>query len=277
MEDWQKEADRFINGLIHVWMQNPSLKPLIKVVREEKRALTAQVASFLRESGSLSKKNDKARSLVIRSALEKFQVEIRMEHFVLFGEADTIELILGSAFETELGIEVDRVIIPHQQKVSEMITRCLFPARDKNLDAKDIVTFLHLFTGRENAMLDQDKTMRYKSMVWFAYLCIALIDADAANGCKEGMSYFKPKLQDLLREAMAGKIINENGGFGYEHGTWEQTLFGWMQGEDSRLFLEKLWSQLNLDNEANHTRVLMPEHRLCIYRQVITLFCPEHA
>lgn len=278
MRDWQKEAGRFIDNLIYVWMQDPSLNPLIAAVRNQERNLTEEVASILaREGESLGKRADKARSFVLRSALEQLPIHFQTEHFVLFRQADTVEFILESAFGAELASDIDKVIIPHQQEVAQMLARCLFAVRDKSIDLEDITTFLHLFTGRENAKLDQDKTMRYKSMVWFAYLSIALVTTDAVSTCKKGISYFKIKCQTLLRGAMEGKIINEDELSlkpDYEHGKWNDTLFGWMQGDESKPFLEKLWKQLNLDNKADHgNRVLLPEHRDCIYRQAAELFC----
>jgi hypothetical protein len=277
MRDWQKEAGRFVDKLVHIWMQDPSLKPLVKAVRKQKRIISEEVARILAlENESQSDRNGKARSVVIRLALDELQIDLQMEYFIFFKKAKAVGLIMESAFGREGG-HADSVMIPYQEEAAKMIARCIFAVRGKDIDVEDIITFLHLFARREDAQLDPDRTMRYKSMLWFAYLSIAIITRDAANACSKGISYFRTKFRSLLRAAMEGRIIDEADILpkpDYEDGKWNDSLFGWMQGDESGPFLEKLWKQFNLDNTSrNTTRVLLPEHRDCMYRQAIAFFC----
>ena len=87
-------------------------------------------------------------------------------------------------------------------------------------------------------------------MIWFIYLAIEIIKAEKIV-CLKGLEYFRNKFRDLLDRAIEGTIIDEESRRpGFEGGKWERTLFGWLQGEDRKQFVDKLKRQFNMDNRT---------------------------
>ncbi len=278
MQDWNREAERFVEGHVHAWLQS-RFAPLAKVVRKNRKELTGLIKEvFERDGKCFREKSDEARSLTVRFALERARVELDVEHFILFKEAETVQLILEDAFGMSPGKEEDRVTIPYQEEAVRSIVRCLFRGSMGPADAKDVAAFMGLFSSRGNADAgDQDRVMRIKSMVWLAYLLIDLVRTEKDRACTAGAGYLRSMLQTLMDKAVEGKIINEETAapqYNYGGGKWDSTLFGWLQGEDRKSLVEKLRRQLNLENRIDHAnRMLLAGHRECMYRQVLSLFC----
>ena len=111
-------------------------------------------------------------------------------------------------------------------------------------------------------------------MIWFVYLAIEIVKSEPLV-CLKGLEYFRNKFRDLLDRTIEGTVINEDSRLpGYEGGKWESTLFGWLQGEDRRQFVEKLKRQFNMENRIEHAnRCLLAEHRKCVLEQVLAFFC----
>lgn len=278
MRDWDADAGRFVNDLIDVWTQT-RFKPLARTARKHRETLTVLVGEvFRRKGGNDRKKADEARSEVLKYVLERMKLELEFEHFVLFKEAETIRVVLEDAFGMAQGAEEDRVLIPRRPEAVRMIVRCLFAGPLKSADTKDVVVFLQFFSpAGEKTSVDQDRTQRIKSMVWLAYLLMDLVRVDRERACASGTGYLRSALTNLLDRAIEGKIINEETAvpsYNYEGGKWDDTLYGWLQGEDRRPLAEKLRRQFNLDNRLDHAnRMLLAGHRECLYRQVLFLFC----
>jgi hypothetical protein len=93
--------------------------------------------------------------------------------------------------------------------------------------------------------------------------------------CQKGPEHFRNKFRELLDRSIEGTIIDEESRRpGFEEGKWERTLFGWLQGEDRKQFVEKLKRQFNMENKIEHeNRRLLAEHRKCVLEQVLALFC----
>jgi len=279
MHDWDEEASLLVKNHLHVWMRIPHLKPLASVIRKAEGVLIASVARILgSERRNRRDRADEARSHIVQYALEHAGIELKTVHFILFKEVETVQVILEDAFGVEARVEGDLVTPPFQEEVARMIVRCLFQQRSRPIRVEEIASFLRMFSnGGNGAEADQDRIMRYKSMVWFAYLLIDLIRTDREKVLREGSGYLKRKLKDLMDKVLEGKIISEEYAsprYDYEGGKWDGTLFGWLQGEDRKPFVERLAKQFNLDNKVEHgSRLLLASHRECLYRQAMELFC----
>lgn len=279
MRDWDEEADRFVTNHLHVWMQTFHLKPLAEAVRKNRDDLIREVAKILREEGKgFDERADAARACILSRALESVRIEFGTDHFVLFKETETVQVILEDAFGVQAGRDVDRVAPPFQEEAAKIIVRCLFRDRSKLARVENLLDFFRFFfkTGG-GPPSDPEKIMRYKSTVWFVYLLIDLIRTDREDICRKGPGFLKSRFKTLLDKAAEGKIINEeyaSSRYGYEGGKWDRTLFGWLQGEDRKPFVERLVKQFNLENRAEHgSRLILARHRECMYGQAIELFC----
>lgn len=279
MCDLVEEASLLVRSHLHAWMRIPHLKPLARAVRRDEELLIASVARILGAEGKSPRdRADEARSHIVQYALEHIGIAVGAAHFTLFKEAETVQVILEDAFGVEIRNDRDVVTPPFQEEVARMIVRCLFRQRRRPIRAEEIVSFLRTFSnGGSGEGADHDRIMRYKSMVWFAYLLIDLIRVDEEAVRQGGPGYLKTKFKDLLDKVLEGKIIDERFAsprYNYEGGRWDRTLFGWLQGEDRKPFVEKLVKQFNLDNRVEHgSRLLLASHRECMYRQVVGLFC----
>jgi hypothetical protein len=214
------------------------------------------------------------RQFLLGYALERTAGGIASEHFTISRDAETARVILEDLLGVISEADCDEALIPYQNEALKIIIRCLF-RRVKPADEKDVLCFLHLFS-RENANLpaDRDRTMRFRSMIWFVYLAVEIVKSEPIV-CLKGLEYFRNKFRDLLDRTIEGTIINEDSGLPLsEGGKWEATLFGWLQGEDRRQLVEKLNCQFNMDNRIEHAnRCLLAEQRKCVLEQVLALFC----
>ncbi len=270
-----EDAPSFVEGFIDSWLQNPEIRHLAKALKKKRKELVEQVEQIFRQTGlKSSQKADMARALLYRRLPSDARFDLKREHFVLFKKAQLVELVLEGAFGLQLGTDSDTPLFPYQEEVVRIIARCIFPLKDR-----DVVTFLALFSGRkeDREKIDQEKSMRYRSMLWFAYLVLDMIHADHENICKSDIGYFRRKLKVLLEKVINGELIDPRSRsekFDYEGGKWNDTLFGWLQGEENRKFVEKLRRQFNLDNRVEHgNRILLAKHRECIYKQALDIFC----
>ena len=263
-----------IDNHIHVWSASPSFAPLAQVLKEDRDILVQKVPPLTARCVSGGEDwRDAVRQFLLSYALERTAGEITSEHFTIFREAETVEVILEDSYGVRVGAERDEILIPHQIEALKIIVQCLF---SKNpADQKDVICFLHLFS-REKTHLrpDQDRTMRFRSMIWFVYLAIEII-MNEQTVCLKGFEFFRNKFRDLLDRTIDGTIINEESRMPvFEGGKRESTLFGWLQGEDRKQFVKKLKRQFNLENRIEHAnRRLLAEHRKCVLEQVLTLFC----
>jgi hypothetical protein len=217
---------------------------------------------------------DAMRLYLLRYALERSADGIQAEHFIIFREDETVQVILEDSYGVKPGAEMDQVPIPHQSEALKILVRCLF-RKAKSTVPKDVTCYLHLFCpGKAPTHPDQDRTMRFRSLIWYIYLAIDIVLSER-QVCLRGLEFFKHKFRDLLDRTIEGSIINEDSRApGYEGGKWETTLFGWLQGEDRKSFLQKLKRQFNLENRIEHAnRCLLTDHRRCALTQILSLFC----
>jgi hypothetical protein len=273
---WDDEASKFVESHIDAWMQDPDLRRYARVLKRDKKNLIAQVAVILKQKGlGVARRYNQARSFLYGQLPASASFNFEVKHFVLFKKHRTVELILESAFGVEpcAGEELESIVFPYQNEAARIISRCLFPLRDK-----DVATFLSLFSDiQDKSRIDQEKSMRYRSMVWFVYLIVDMINTDRERICAEGVIYFRTKLSALLEKTLRGEITGPEtrpAGYGYEKGKWKDTLFAWMQGEENRPFVVGLIRQFNLKNNVEHgNRLLLAKHRECVYKQAIAIFC----
>ena len=275
MSDRINRINATIDNHIHVWSSIPSFAPLAEVLQNDREILVEKLLTLTARGVPKGQEGrDAVRLFLLGYALERITGRITSEHFTIFREGETVQVILEDSFGVISEADSDEVLIPHQNEALKIIIRCLF-RRVKPADEKDLLCFLHLFS-REKANLpaDQDRTMRLRSMIWFVYLAIEIVKTDRIV-CLKGLEYFRNKFRDLLDRTIEGTIINEDSRLpGYEGGKWETSLFGWLQGEDRRQFVEKLKRQFNMENRIEHAnRCLLAEHRKCLLEQVLAFFC----
>jgi len=279
MPDWDKHALKLVDNHIHVWARSPHLKPLLRVLTAYREIVLERVIEiFSRRRKRVDDKADEARAFILQYVLDRMRLDFEVEHLVLFKENETVRMVLEDAFGVESTAQVERVTFPYQEEVTRIVIRCLFPKRQRPAQLEDIVTFLSLFAeDEERARIDQEKVLRYKTMVWLAYLLIDLIRTDKAIVCENDVSYFRVRFGNLLDRAIDGMIIDESyhsREYDFEGGKWDDTLFGWLQGEDRRPLAEKLRKQFNLENRVDHAnRMLLAGHRECMYRQAMVILC----
>ncbi len=275
MSDRINRINATIDNHIHVWSSIPSFAPLARILQNDRDILVEKLLTLTARGVPRGQDGrDAVRLFLLGYALERTTGRITSEQFTIFRDGETVQVILEDSFGVISEADCDEVLIPHQNEALKIIIRCLF-RRAKPADEKDMLCFLHLFS-REKANLpaDQDRTMRVRSMIWFIYLAIEIVKTEPIV-CRKGLEYFRNKFRDLLDHTIEGTIIDEDSRLpGYEGGQWESTLFGWLQGEDRRQFVEKLKRQFNLENRIEHAnRRLLAEHRKCVLEHVLALFC----
>ncbi len=261
-----------IDSHIHVWTRSPSLIALAQALESHREIIVSHLTS---QNELEPVDEDKLRRLILHHALEHVGAKINPDHFILFREPETVRVVLEDSFGIVPGIESDEILIPYQAQALTIIVRCLMRSVSGAIADKDLLCFLSLFSGVKNdAGIDQDRTMRLRSMVWFIYMSIETAQVDR-EVCRGGLDYFSRKFRELLQRVLEGEIIDEDSRRpGFEGGKWEPTLWGWLQGEDRREFVMKLQRQFNLENRTGHAnRYLLAEHRRCVFDQVLALFC----
>ena len=270
--DW---VNATIDNHIHVWSSIPSFAPLAEILQNDREILVEKLLTLTdRRVPKGQDTHDAVRQFLLGYAIERTAGGITSEHFTIFRDAETVQVILEDSLGVISEADCDEVLIPHQNEALKIIIRCLF-RRVKPADEKDVLSFLHLFS-REKANLptDQDRTMRFRSLIWFIYLAMEIVKSERIV-CLKGLEFFRNKFADLLDRTIEGTIIDEDSRLpGYEGGKWETTLFGWLQGEDRRQFVEKLKRQFNMENRIEHAnRCLLAGHGKCVFEQVLAFFC----
>lgn len=263
-----RRIDRTIENHIHAWDSNPAFAPLAGVLRRDRKILLDRLASENTASP------DTLRMSIVCFALERVHCGLDAAHFTLFKDAETVQVVLEDAFGIQPGA-ADDILIPHQEEAIRILVKCLIAKRMRDADGKDILAYMQLFAGTKNLVRpDQDRTMRFKTMIWLIYLAIELVRTEK-SACIKGLEYLRSKLRRLLDCVSEGAIINEDSRFpGFEGGRWEGTIFGWLQGEDRKQFVAKLKRQINMVNAQDHAnRYLLAEHRKCVFDQVLEMFC----
>ncbi|MGA2733909.1 MAG: hypothetical protein ABSG35_15125 [Syntrophobacteraceae bacterium] len=275
MSDRISRINAAIDNHIHVWSSIPSFVPLARILQNDREILVEKLLTMTPRGVAKGRDGgDAVRLFLLGYALERMTGRITSEHFTIFRDVETVQVILEDSFGVISEADYDEVLIPHQNEALKIIIRCLF-RRVKPADEKDVLCFLHLFSREKaNLPVDQDRTMRVRSMIWFVYLAIEIVKYEPL-ACLKGFEYFRNKFRDLLDRTIEGAVINEDSRLpGYEGGKWESTLFGWLQGEDRMQFVEKLKRQFNVENRIEHAnRCLLAEHRKCVLEQVLAFFC----
>ncbi len=275
MHEWTASIDQLIENLIRVWSTTPPFAPLAQILTRDRQILIDRLTLPPPKGPSQTHSLDAARDCIVRHALENLAEPLDWRHFSLFRESETVQVVLEDCFGVQLGTEQDVILLPYRNEAMEIIVRCLFSRQLKGIEMRDVIAFLQIFSdSRTTGQPDQDRSMRYKTIVWFVYLTIEIVKSDRL-ACQKGSEYLKEKFRLLLERVLDGSVINEESRRpGFESGKWETTLFGWLQGEDRRDFVCKLRRQFNMENTVEHAnRLLLAEHRKCVFEQVLALFC----
>jgi hypothetical protein len=264
-----------IDNHIHAWSSIRTFTPLAEILQNDREIVAAKLLKLTGRGIPEGQDGRNAvRLFLLGYALERMAGRITSEHFTIFRDAETVQVILEDSYGFRFEDDRDDILIPYQNEAIKILIQCLFH-RAKPADEKDVLSFLRLFSSsKANLPADQDRTMRLRSMIWFIYLAIEIVKTDKTV-CAKGFDHFRNRFRELLDRTIEGTIINEESRFpGFEDGKWERTLFGWLQGEDRKPFVEKLKRQFNMDNRIEHAnRCLLAEHRKCALEQVLALFC----
>ncbi len=264
-----------IDNHIYVWSSVPSFAPMAEILKHDRDILVEKLLDLTERGASKGPGgHDAVRLFLINFALERMGGRITPEHFTIFRDPETVEVILEDTYGIQCRADRDDILIPHQNEALKILIRCLFH-RARAADEKDLLCFLHMFSrAKPTVRPDQDRTMRLRSMIWFIYLAIEIVKIEPSV-CSRGLEYFRNKFRQLLDRTIEATIIDEESRRpGFEEGKWEKSLFGWLQGEDRREFAEKLKRQFNMDNGIEHVnRRLLADHRRSILEQVMTMFC----
>ena len=278
MNTSNRSTDLVIDGMVQAWMSLPDLEPLCRVVMRNRRELGNRIAAIYGAKGKKqAEKADEARREILRYAMAGVDVGLNFSHFVLFKEYETVQVILEDAFDVVEAGEMERIVFPWSREVVGMIARCLFRKRGDEPDMVEIASFMKLLAGGGTVeRADQDRSIRYRTMLWLAYLLIALVTTDSDAFCGKESGILRNSLISLLELCEAGRIIDEESSRNdFAGGKWSGTLFGWLQGEDRKPFLLKLRKLFNFDNRRDHgNRLLLAHHRDCMIRQALSVFCP---
>ena len=172
----ETRINTIIDNHIHVWSAMPSFAPLAQVLREDRHILARKLVPLTERSLPQDQTGrDAVRLFLLRYALERSAGAICADHFTLFREEETVQAILEDSYEVVPGAEFDQILIPHQNEALKIIVQCFFH-KVKPADQKDVICYLHLFgRKKEKSNPDQDRTMRFRSMVWYVYLAIDIV------------------------------------------------------------------------------------------------------
>ncbi|MFP5211795.1 MAG: hypothetical protein ACLGPL_00300, partial [Acidobacteriota bacterium] len=77
------QAARLVDDFIAVWGRNPDLGPLVEALKEGRKQLIGQVRAMLEGEEARRSAFDRARSHIIRYGLERVDVDLQSEHFVM--------------------------------------------------------------------------------------------------------------------------------------------------------------------------------------------------
>jgi hypothetical protein len=279
MSDRLDRINATIDNRIHVWSTVPSFVPLAEILRNEREIVASKLLSLTARSFAEGQdRHDAVRLFLLDYVLERMAGRITSEHFTIFRDAETVQVILEDSYGLESEGDRDDIIIPYQNEALKILIECLFH-RARPADEKDVLCFMRFFSrDKANLPADQDRTMRLRSLIWFIYLAIEIAKNDPMVR-ERGLEYFRNRFRELLDHSIEGTIIDEESRLpGFEGGKWERTLFGWLQGEDRKSFVEKLKRQFNMDNRIEHAnRCLLAEHRKCVFEQVLAMFGNERS
>ena len=205
-------------------------------------------------------------------SIPKYKISI--EHFVLFNDLETTQIILEDSFALEFYDEsiniyknVYKINFPYQNEVIEIMFKCC-------LSRKNDIISLQKFLLNELYETSIYTQIRYKAMIWFIYLVIEIVNRVEIDRIGRGVHYIKTKFKELLIAAIEDKLISiEEFEKSYDDGLWDGTMFVYLQGADRRKFAKRLFETFNFNN-SNRVRykTLLSTDRNCIYKEVYKTF-----
>ena len=254
--------------MISVWNQDEQTKVLAQVIQSDRKFVKRQISIILsHKRKSEHRKYDEARTFLMKHALAGLDFDPCIKHFVLFKKRETVEIIIEDRFDLD---EVGKIVMEHQEDLSKVFIQCVYISKN---DAFSFLTFLFSDAEQQGNV---DKISRYRTLFWFVCLIIDILTIDSM-ACKNGFTYIREKLNELLDRVENQQIINQNGETekdDYDNGIWNYSLFGFLQGEDRKEFVGKLKEQFNFDNKTIHSnRYLLSKNRDCVCKQTYEIFC----
>ena len=110
MCDRRNRIGTIIDNHIHVWSTIPSFASLAQVLQRDRHILEEQLASQSEQGFSKGREGlDAVRLFLLRYALEHSAGAIQAEHFTIFREEETVQVILEDSYGVRPGADLDGV------------------------------------------------------------------------------------------------------------------------------------------------------------------------
>ena len=127
MSDRINRINAIIDNHIHVWSSVPSFAPLARVLQNDRDILVEKLLTLTARGVPKGQDGrDAVRQFLLSYALERTAGGITSEHFTIFRDAETVQVILEDSFGVISEAEWDEVLIPHQIEALKIIIQCLF-------------------------------------------------------------------------------------------------------------------------------------------------------
>ena len=141
MSDRINRINATIDNHIHVWSSIASFAPLAEILQNDREILVEKLLTLTARGVPKGQDGrDAVRLFLLGYALERITGRITSEHFTIFRDAETVQVILEDSFGVICQADWDEVLIPHQNEALKIIIQCLF-RRVKPADRKGRLMF----------------------------------------------------------------------------------------------------------------------------------------
>jgi len=257
----------FMKDIISKWKRDSQLRKFFLKVNERKKVFRKDIAKIYNHARKSDKRKKKeSRNVMIRDALPQIPSNIRRKHFIL-EKNPVIHDILDDFFKKQgENIYKNNILInDHDVEIIKIVRDCMDINKDEN-----IKTYIQFFSDNINP--PAERTLRFRSMTWFAYLIIVILKKDQ-NACEEGATYIKNKLMEILQAVIDENIDNRKNSDPLDQGLWSETIFAHLE----KGIAERLLKQFNFKNIVEHGNLrLLSRHRKCMFKTAHTIICKQN-
>ena len=116
-----------IDNHVYVWSSIPSFAPLTDILRCDREILAEKLLSLTSTEVSKGRDgHDAVRLFLLGYALERIAGRITSEHFTIFRDPETVQVILEDSYGLAFEDDCDEILIPHQNEALKILIQCLF-------------------------------------------------------------------------------------------------------------------------------------------------------